>query len=71
MITYLAAFLIILAAVIAMALGVLLGGRRIQGSCGGLNTIEGLEGACEACTKPCERRKKALKALREAESGDA
>ncbi len=57
---FIATFIIMLVAVAAMAIGVILGGRRISGSCGGLNNLEGLESACEICTKPCEKRRKAL-----------
>jgi hypothetical protein len=44
-------------AVAAMSIGVALGRRSIQGSCGGLNHIPGLEGACGGCNKPCKNRK--------------
>lgn len=57
---FIATFLVMLLAVAAMAVGVMLGGRRIQGSCGGLSTIDGLENACGACSKPCARRRKAI-----------
>ncbi|MCG6971241.1 MAG: (Na+)-NQR maturation NqrM [Gammaproteobacteria bacterium] len=40
-----------------MSIGVLLGRRSIQGSCGGLNQIPGLESACSGCDKPCKNRK--------------
>lgn len=42
-------------AIAAMSVGVILSDRRIKGSCGGLNTIPGLEGSCK-CEKPCEKR---------------
>ncbi|MDX1334702.1 MAG: (Na+)-NQR maturation NqrM [Gammaproteobacteria bacterium] len=54
--TFIVAFVVILLAVVAMSLGVLLSGRRIKGSCGGLNTIKGLEGSC-SCESPCEKRR--------------
>ena len=54
-------FIVFAVAVLAMAVGVLLGRHSIKGSCGGLNSIQGLEGACEACTEPCEQKKKALR----------
>jgi len=54
--TFIIAFVVILLAVVGMSLGVLLSGRRIKGSCGGLNTIKGLEGSC-SCESPCEKRR--------------
>jgi uncharacterized protein len=48
-------FIIIALAIAGMALGVILSDRRIRGSCGGLNTIKGLEDSC-SCEKPCEKR---------------
>jgi hypothetical protein len=57
---FIATFIIMLIAVIGMAVGVLSGRRGIQGSCGGLNNIEGLEGSCSVCSEPCEKRKRAV-----------
>lgn len=57
---FITTFLVMLLAVAAMAVGLVLGGRRMSGSCGGLNNIKGLEGSCEVCEKPCEKRQKAL-----------
>lgn len=45
--TWLIAFVVMLAAVFAMAAGALLGRRPIQGSCGGIGRL-GL-GECEIC----------------------
>jgi hypothetical protein len=60
--TFVLAFGIFVAAVVAMALGVVLSGRRIEGSCGGLNRLAGVESDCGgACRRPCERRRKAMK----------
>ena len=44
---------------LAMAVGVILSNRTIKGSCGGLNDIEGLKGACDICEgkKVCRRRR--------------
>ncbi|MCG6116690.1 MAG: (Na+)-NQR maturation NqrM [Aquimonas sp.] len=53
----------------AMAVGVLLGRKPIQGSCGGLGAV-GVEGDCGACSKPadqCPRKQ----AAREAEGSAA
>lgn len=55
MLVYIATFIIIALAIAGMALGVLLSDRRLKGSCGGLNTIDGLEGSC-SCERPCEKR---------------
>ena len=50
-------FLLVMA---AMAVGVIVNNRAIKGSCGGLNDIEGLKGACDICEgkKLCTRRRK-------------
>lgn len=43
----------------AMAVGVLLGRKPIQGSCGGLGAV-GVEGDCGACSRPahqCPRKR--------------
>jgi hypothetical protein len=63
MTTFLVSFAIIALAVAGMAIGVLVAGRRLQGSCGGLNAIEGLESACVVCTRPCARRRAAARRL--------
>ncbi len=45
-------FLLMVLAVGGMAVGVLAGRKSLQGSCGGLNTIQGLD--CMVCPTPCE-----------------
>ena len=45
---FLISFLIILVAMLAMAIGVMSGRRRIRGSCGGLGQAPGEEG-CSIC----------------------
>ncbi len=45
-------FVLMLIAVGGMAVGVLAGRKSLQGSCGGLNTIQGLD--CMVCPTPCE-----------------
>ena len=55
---FLITFTVMTLAVLGMALGVLLGRRGIKGSCGGLNTLKGLESACSACSGSCEAKKK-------------
>lgn len=54
-------FIIMALAVVGMAVGVLAGRKPIKGSCGGLNTIPGIE--C-ACSTPCEKRKQILELTR-------
>lgn len=57
MTTFILAFLVFLAATVGMAAGVMLTGRRIKGSCGGLSNIEGVGSDCGgACRKPCKKR---------------
>ena len=53
-------FSVFLLVMISMAVGVIVNNRAIKGSCGGLNDIEGLKGACDICEgkKVCSRRKK-------------
>jgi len=62
MATFLLAILVVAMAMAGMAVGVILANRRIQGSCGGLSGIEGLDSACELCRKPCRRRRAAQRA---------
>ncbi len=50
MATFLFAFGILLLIVLGMALGVILNGRTIKGSCGGLNAISGAD-RCAVCNK--------------------
>jgi len=57
MTVFLISFLAFAIAVGLMSLGVLLGKRPIQGSCGGLANIQGVESDCiGACTGPCPRK---------------
>jgi hypothetical protein len=42
----------------ALGIGVLRGRRAIQGSCGGLHRIPGVDSDCGgACRRPCRRRR--------------
>lgn len=61
--TFIAAFVLLLAVVSVMAIGVLFGRSAIKGSCGGLNQV-GLSGSCGgACSveekQQCAARKHA------------
>jgi hypothetical protein len=53
---FLVTFVIMVLAVLAMAVGVMLGRNPIKGSCGGLSTIEGI--GC-ICSTPCEKKRRA------------
>ena len=53
---YLLSFLVFAAAVLGMCVSVVSGRRPIQGSCGGLNRIAGLEGSCGACGERCKKK---------------
>ncbi len=53
---FIASFVVILLAVIAMAAGVLLGRPSIKGSCGGLNQI----GLADSCNGACSAKEKAV-----------
>lgn len=53
---FLVVFVIMLALVAAMSIGVIMGRKPIAGTCGGLNMM-GADGACEICggdTSKCE-----------------
>ena len=56
------AFIVFLIAVVAMAVGVLLTGRRISGSCGGLSAIDGA-GTCNVCGRDMSAKPEAGEAL--------
>jgi hypothetical protein len=68
--TVLLAILVFGAAVLALCLGTILGGRRIAGSCGGLNNLPGIQSDCGgACRRPggvCPRKAAAEAARRAA-----
>lgn len=56
---FIVTFSVFLLVMVAMAVGVIISNREIKGSCGGLNDIGGLEGACDICEikEQCKRRK--------------
>ena len=47
-----AVFFLMLLAVVGMAIGVLTGRKSLQGSCGGLQTLQGVD--CMVCPTSCE-----------------
>lgn len=57
---FLITFVFFLLFVVAMAVGVIFSNRKIKGSCGGLNNVDGLEGECLLCSnKKCEKKEAA------------
>ncbi|KIC12734.1 hypothetical protein RA19_01185 [Leisingera sp. ANG-M1] len=48
--TFLLAFFVLLIVILGMSLGVILMGKKIKGSCGGLNAISGAD-KCVVCSK--------------------
>ncbi|MFT5707664.1 MAG: hypothetical protein ACI9ES_001959 [Oceanospirillaceae bacterium] len=46
--TFLVVFVVLLSVVVAMSVGVLLGGKPIAGSCGGMAAL-GMDTACDIC----------------------
>jgi len=58
---FLVTFFVFTLVMLAMAVGVIVSNRSIKGSCGGLNDIDGLKGACDICEgkKQCKRRRDA------------
>jgi hypothetical protein len=60
MIEFLLTFIILLAIVAGMAVGVIRGRKPIAGTCGGLNNM-GEQGACDLCggdTRKCDAQSK-------------
>ena len=54
--------LVFTVAVAGMGIGLLLGRKAIQGSCGGLNTIPGIASDCNGdCRRPCRKRRMAAR----------
>ena len=61
---YALSFVVFLVVMMSLAIGVIFTGRRIQGSCGGLSSIPGVESDCggvcrSAGVSECPRRNKA------------
>lgn len=63
MIVYVATFLIFLATIVLMAIGVIFHRRSIQGSCGGLSQVE-VERVCN-CKTTCEEHSRVLYQIQE------
>lgn len=60
MATFVIAFLMFALVIVAMSIGVMAGRSRIEGSCGGLNGIPGVESDCGgSCRRPCARQRAA------------
>jgi len=58
MIEIIVSFFVFLIVVLGMSIGVCYGRQALQGSCGGLNKISGIESDCNGqCGKPCSRKK--------------
>jgi len=58
--TFLVTFLVFILFVAAMAVGVIFSNKKISGSCGGLNNVDGMEGDCLLCSnKKCDKNKAA------------
>lgn len=58
MIEILLSFVIFLLVILGMSIGLMRGRGGIEGSCGGLNKIPGIEPDCGGtCHRPCKRRR--------------
>jgi len=58
MVEIILSFLVFLIVMLGMSIGVCYGRRALQGSCGGLNKIPGIESDCDGqCHQPCPKRK--------------
>jgi len=54
--TFIISFILFCLALTAMALGVMLSGKRITGSCGGIARISGISSDCDGCEKTCDQQ---------------
>ena len=67
------AFVLLLLIVLGMSLGVILMGKNIKGSCGGLANMPGQGGKsiCDLCTVPAEEcRDEAMRDIRQEQAAD-
>jgi len=63
MIEILISIVVFLLVILGMSIGVLRGRGHIEGSCGGLNKIPGIESDCGGtCRRPCEKRREKMRA---------
>ena len=69
MTTIVLAFVLMIALVVAMAVGVLMGRKPISGSCGGMSAL-GMEVACDICGGDKGKCEKETKKARAAEVSD-
>lgn len=53
--TFIAGFVIFMLAFLGLAVGWLFAGKRLKGSCGGINGD-----GCSVCERPCEERERAM-----------
>ncbi|MGB0865011.1 MAG: (Na+)-NQR maturation NqrM [Granulosicoccaceae bacterium] len=64
--TVVLAFAFMLLMVAAMAIGAIINGRTIKGSCGGIANIPGVEPVPCVCEKPCDKKLARMAAEQEA-----
>lgn len=71
MLTVVLTLIVFSLAVLLMCLGSILGGRRIEGSCGGLKRLGGIESDCGgSCTgKSCRKKKSGFERNRNSAAG--
>jgi len=71
--TFLVVFVVLICVVVAMSVGVLLGGKPIAGSCGGMASL-GMDTACDICAgdkQVCEdENERIAREARESKSAD-
>ena len=60
---FIVAFVVFLLVVVAMAIGVIMGGKRIKGSCGGLSSV-GIDKSCD-CETVCDEHQTTLYQIQE------
>lgn len=57
MITFVFVFAFMVIVVLAMSIGVMMSGKKMKGSCGGVGNIPGMESQC-SCDNPCDKKQK-------------
>ena len=53
---FIIAFIVFSLVALGMSLGVILNGRELKGSCGGIGNITGASSDC-SCSNPCDKKK--------------